>query len=277
VNEKQTEEQKKMQRQMEKIKHKILVLSGKGGVGKSTVAVNLAVSLSLAGKQVGLLDVDIHGPSIPTMLGLVGPATATENGQILPLQIGNLKVISVGLFLENPDDALIWRGPMKIGVIRQFLSEVAWGELDYLVIDSPPGTGDEPLTVCQMIENPDGAILVTTPQQVSLADVRKSVTFCRQLNLPILGVVENMSGFVCPHCGEITEIFKTKGGQLMAGQMNLPFLGSIPIDPQLVKSCDEGRPFIHHFGESAAARAMETIIKPILDLSSNPTPASINP
>ncbi|NLV44906.1 MAG: P-loop NTPase [Candidatus Hydrogenedentes bacterium] len=248
------------------IGHKILVLSGKGGVGKSTVAVNIAVSLMMAGKRVGLLDVDIHGPSIPKMLGLEGSAVENNEGNIVPVELGTLKVISLGFFLRNEDDAVIWRGPMKMGVIKQFLKDVEWGDLDYLVVDSPPGTGDEPLSVCQLLPNADGAVVVTTPQDVSVSDVRKSITFCRQLNMPVLGVVENMSGFVCPHCGEITEIFKTGGGARMANQMGVPFLGGIPLDPGVANACDAGRPYTHHFPDTPAGLAFKKIIDPILAL-----------
>ncbi|MDO9541428.1 MAG: Mrp/NBP35 family ATP-binding protein, partial [Kiritimatiellia bacterium] len=205
-----------MQERLEQIKHKIIVLSGKGGVGKSTVAVNVAVSLTLAGKRVGLLDVDIHGPSIPKMLDLEDTRISVRDEIMLPVEKDGLKVMSIGFLLQNRDDAVIWRGPMKMGVIKQFLKDVDWGELDYLVIDSPPGTGDEPLSVCQLVKNADGAVIVTTPQDVATNDVRKSINFCRQLNLPVLGVVENMSGFVCPKCGELTAIFKTGGGERMA-------------------------------------------------------------
>jgi len=237
---------------MTKIKRKILVLSGKGGVGKSTVAVNLAVALASKGNKVGLLDVDIHGPSVPKLMGVEGvPLRGTEHF-IEPLGVHeNLKLMSIGFLLRGGDDAVIWRGPMKFNVIKQFLSDVNWGELDYLVVDSPPGTGDEPLAVAQLIGNSDGAVIVTTPQGVAITDVRKCITFCRQLELPVIGVVENMSGFVCPHCKEKTEIFKAGGGEEMAGDMGVPFLGRVPIDPGIVSSSDEGKPFMGS-GESTA-------------------------
>ena len=187
-----------------RIRRKIVVLSGKGGVGKSTVAVNIAVALQMAGKRVGLLDIDIHGPSIPTMLGLESETLQGGADGLLPIDLDGLKVMSLGFLLPDPDKAVIWRGPLKMGVIKQFLKDVAWGDLDYLIIDSPPGTGDEPLSVCQLIGNLDGAVVVTTPQKVAAVDVRKSITFCRQLKVPVLGVVENMSGFACPKCGEIS-------------------------------------------------------------------------
>jgi len=255
-----------LQERMCRIRHKVVVLSGKGGVGKSTVAVNLAMALALAGKRVGLLDVDVHGPSIPTMLGLEGAhATGDESG-LAPIDLGRLKVLSVGFFLRHQDDAVIWRGPMKYSVIRQFLKDAAWGDLAYLVIDSPPGTGDEPLSVCQLIGDLDGARIVTTPQRVAAVDVRKSISFCRQLGLPVLGVVENMGGFACPRCGEITPIFQAGGGKRIADDMDVPFLGSIPIDPRIAESCDEGRAFIQKYAASPTARMMLEIIRPVLAL-----------
>ncbi len=252
---------------MKGIRHKIVVLSGKGGVGKSTVAVNLAISLSLAGKKVGLLDVDIHGPSIPTMLGLVNAGVQTDGQNLLPVEIGGLKVMSVGFLLDNRDSAVIWRGPMKMGVIEQLLRDVKWGELDYLIIDSPPGTGDEPLSAVQLVGDMDGAVMVTTPQDVAAADVRKSLDFCRQLGLPVLGIVENMSGFVCPHCGEETPIFKGENGRKMAEAAGVPFLGSIPIDPNVGLSSDAGKPFVYNYGKTETAKRFEKLIEPLLDLS----------
>ena len=257
-------EQLAVDERMRLIKHKIIVLSGKGGVGKSTVAANLAVALMLAGKRVGLLDVDIHGPSIPKMLGLEGERVSASGGVILPAEKAGLKVMSIGLLLQERDEAVIWRGPMKMSVIRQFLRDVEWGGLDYLVIDSPPGPGDEPLSVCQLIPNADGAVIVTTPQPVATNDVRKSINFCRQLELPVLGVVENMSGFVCPKCGELTAIFTTGGGERMAEEMRVPFLGRIPVDPAVGKACDDGQPFIYHYGRTKTAQAFEKITTQVL-------------
>lgn len=262
------EDRRKLQSRLCRIRHKIVVLSGKGGVGKSTVAVNLAVALMLSGKRVGLLDVDIHGPSIPTMLGLEQQTLSNDMDGLLPVELGDMKVMSIGFLLRNQDDAVIWRGPMKIGVIKQFLADVVWDDLDYLIIDSPPGTGDEPLSVCQLIDPLDGAIIVTTPQKVAAVDVRKSVTFCRQLNVRVLGIVENMSGFVCPKCGEITQILPSGGGRCIAEDMQVPFLGSLPMDPKVAEACDNGRVFIHHYGETRTAELMQSIIKPIMDLDS---------
>jgi len=258
-------------RRMCKVKHKVLVLSGKGGVGKSTVAVNMAVSLANAGKNVGLLDVDIHGPSVPKLLGLENQRPAFEGEtEIIPLNFDNkLKVMSIAFFLPSSDDAVIWRGPLKMSLIRQFLRDVEWGELDYLIIDSPPGTGDEPLSVVQLIEDAAGAVIVTTPQEVALVDVRKSITFCRKVGLPVLGVVENMSGFVCPDCGSRHDIFKSGGGEVMAKQMGVPFLGKVPIDPNVVEACDSGKPFCQNYEKTPTAEAFTEIIEPIVNLSAN--------
>jgi len=264
------DEQEQIRQRVKQIKHQILVLSGKGGVGKSTVAVNLAVSLALSGKSVGLLDIDIHGPSIPKILNLEGKTVQAAGDAILPIEmLENLKVMSIGFLLRDSDDAVIWRGPMKYQMIKQFLKDVQWGELDFLIVDSPPGTGDEPLSVVQLLENADGAIIVTTPQEVALSDVRKGITFCRNLNLPVIGVLENMSGFVCPKCGERTDIFKSGGGEQMATEMNVPFLGRIPIDSQIVRACDSGRPFVYHYNQTQTAKAFEKVLNPILELDTN--------
>jgi Mrp family chromosome partitioning ATPase len=252
-------ERQALAERMCRIRRKIVVLSGKGGVGKSTVAVNLAVALSLSGSKVGLLDVDIHGPSVPQMLRLDGARIQGENGSMLPVEVGSLKVMSLGFLLSASDEAVIWRGPMKMGVIKQFLKDVAWGDLDYLVVDCPPGTGDEPLSVAQLMGTVDGAVIVTTPQEVSLLAVRKSVTFCRQLRLPVLGVVENMSGFACPKCGEVVDIFKAGGGEEMAQAMGVPFLGRVPITRAVVESTDAGRPCVYHYAADPAAQAFQRI------------------
>jgi len=260
-------DRQKLESKLCRIRHKIVVLSGKGGVGKSTVAVNLAVALMMSGRRVGLLDVDIHGPSIPTMLGLEHHTLGGSDGEIAPADVDGLKVISIGLFLPSPDDAIIWRGPLKMGAIKQFLKDVAWGDLDFLVIDSPPGTGDEPLSVCQLIGRLDGAVIVTTPQKVAAVDVRKSITFCRQLQVPVLGVVENMSGFACPKCREVTTIFRSGGGRHIANDMHVPFLGSIPLDPQIAEACDSGQAFVRRYAASPTAVLMRTIIQPIASLA----------
>lgn len=263
-SQKEFAERRQLQSRLCRIRRKIVVLSGKGGVGKSTIAVNLATTLMLAGKRVGLLDVDIHGPSIPTMLGLEQEAVQGDEGGLLPVELGDMKVMSLGFLLRNPDEAVIWRGPMKMAVIKQFLKDVVWGDLDYLIIDSPPGTGDEPLSVCQLIGKLDGAVVVTTPQKVAAVDVRKSITFCRQLQVPVLGVVENMSGFACPKCGEVTQVFQSGGGKQIAEDMQVAFLGSIPLDPQIAEACDQGRAFIHRFASTPTAKMMRQIIEPII-------------
>jgi len=254
----------KLKSRLSRIKRTVIVMSGKGGVGKSTVAVNIAMSAMLSGRRVGLLDVDLHGPSVPTMLGLVGQRLEGGENGMLPVEIGGLKVISVGFLLESPDSPVIWRGPMKMGVIRQFIEEVNWGDLDLLVIDVPPGTGDEPLSICQLIPELYGAVIVTTPQKVAAVDVRKSISFCRQLNVRVLGVVENMSGFACPKCGEITPIFRAGGGRVMAEEMHVPFLGSIPIDPMIAVSGDDGKAFVELTEHSPAAQSFRDIVTAII-------------
>jgi len=251
----------KLKARLNRIRRKIIVMSGKGGVGKSTVAVNLAMSAMLAGQRVGLLDVDLHGPSVPTMLGLVGYRLEGGENGMLPVEIGGLKVLSVGFLLQNNDDPVIWRGPMKMGVIRQFIEDVEWGDLDLLVIDVPPGTGDEPLSVCQLIPELEGAVIVTTPQKVAAADVRKSINFCKELGVKVLGVIENMSGFACPKCGEVTPILRANGGRVMADEMGVPFLGSIPIDPLIAESGDDGKAFVESAASSPAAGAFREIVR----------------
>jgi Mrp family chromosome partitioning ATPase len=261
----------RLQERLARIRHKVIVVSGKGGVGKSTVAVNLAVALNLAGRRTGLLDVDIHGPSVPTMLGLEGKAIRGTDEGLIPVDADGLGVISIGFLLESPDDAVIWRGPRKISAVRQFLRDVAWGDLDFLIIDSPPGTGDEPLSVCQLIGAVDGAIVVTTPQKVASVDVRKSITFCRQLGVPVLGIVENMSGFACPKCGEVTPILRSGGGKDIAEDMHVPFLGTLPIAPEIVAACDEGQAFILRHATSAAARDFQGVVEAVLNLDTEGT------
>lgn len=260
-------EQNRIRERMKRIKHKVLVLSGKGGVGKSTVAVNLAVSLALAGKKAGLLDIDIHGPSIPKVLNLEGARVVANGESLLPVEMSpNLRVMSIGFLIQEKDLAVIWRGPRKHHMIKQFLTDVAWGDLDFLIIDSPPGTGDEPISIVQLLEDCDGAIIVTTPQELALSDVRKGITFCRNLNLKVLGVIENMSGFVCPECGHKTDIFKSGGGEKMAKEMNVPFLGRIPIDPKIVEACDSGRPYMQEYRESETAKTFSESILPFMNL-----------
>jgi ATP-binding protein involved in chromosome partitioning len=253
-----------LQERMAEIRHKLLVLSGKGGVGKSTVAVNLAVALAKAGQQTGLLDVDIHGPSVPKLTGLEGQTLHSDGRAILPIKLAdNLTVMSIGFLLGSKADAVIWRGPLKYNIIRQFLKDVAWGRLDYLVIDCPPGTGDEPLSVAQLAGPEAEALIVTTPQELSICDVRRCVTFCRQIKLPVLGVLENMSGFVCPQCGAQIDLFKTGGGEALARETNVPFLGRIPFDPEIVISGDNGVPFAGRNVAGPSLAALESVVEEV--------------
>lgn len=259
------QEDKKIKEQLSKIKHKILVMSGKGGVGKSTVAVNIAVGLSLQDFMVGLLDVDLHGPNVPKMLGArdLKPSRKPD-GRLGAIKYSpNLKFLSIEPFLPSEDTAIIWRGPIKHSAIRQFIGDIDWGELDYLVIDAPPGTGDEPLTVAKTM--PDAyALVVTTPQEVSLIDVKKAISFCQKLKLRIMGIVENMSGFICPHCGKPVDIFKKGGGQRLADELGVRFLGRIPVDPRIVDTGDAGKPLIATYPESITAKAFEELIRNII-------------
>ncbi len=261
----QEQEQKQLNDTLKKIKHKIIVLSGKGGVGKSTVAVNLAASLAAQGHKTGLLDVDIHGPSVPKLLGLEGSPLDEIEGKLIPIRHSDtLRVISIGFLIQDDKEPVVWRGPLKHNAIKQFIKDVSWGELDYLIVDSPPGTGDEPLAVCQLIDDADGAVIVTTPQDVALLDVKKSVTFCSKLSIPVLGVVENMSGFKCPHCGETIDIFKSGGGETMASEMGVPFLGRLPLDPGITSGGDSGNPFSTSETASAAGENFAEILKKII-------------
>ncbi len=254
-----------LNKKLERIGHVFIVLSGKGGVGKSTVAVNLALSLSLRGLRTGILDVDIHGPSVPKLLGLTGIRAGVTNEEIVPIEVfGQIKVVSMGLLLGGNEQAVIWRGPMKANVIREFLQHVAWGDLDALVVDCPPGTGDEPLSVAQLLGKKSSAIIVTTPQQIATIDVEKCITFCRQMNLPIAGVVENMSGFVCPHCGNEVNIFSSGGGEKLAQSYGIPFLGSIPLDPDIVKSGDEEQPYIYFYSKTKTALKFDEVVERIV-------------
>jgi len=251
---------------MSKIKHKILVLSNKGGVGKSSIAVNLACSLSEKGYKVGILDADLHGPSVAKMLGFEGKRLQGSPEGILPMSVSsNLVAISMASLIETSDAPLIWRGPLKMMALKQFLGEVQWGNLDYLVIDSPPGTGDEPLSICQLIPELEGGIIVTTPQGVALLDSRKCVNFLKNLKIPILGVIENMSGLKCPHCGKNIDLFKSGGGEKAAQEFNLPFLGKIPIDLNIVNSADEGKPYIFQYKDSETAQIFNKVVELIIN------------
>jgi Mrp family chromosome partitioning ATPase len=256
------QQENNIKRSLGKIKHKILVMSGKGGVGKSTVSTNLALGLAQRGYKVGLMDVDLHGPDICRMLNLTDRLQGTEkkDGLLPPMLYGdNLKVISLEYMMENRDDPIIWRGPLKIQAIRQFIADIAWGDLDFLVIDAPPGTGDEPLTVASTIKDAK-ALVVTTPQEVALADVRKSLNFCKHVKMEVLGLVENMSGLVCPHCHNIVEVFKSGGGARTATDFNIPFLGAIPMDPKVVLGGDAGMPYLVSASDSPAAKAFGALI-----------------
>jgi len=261
----ETQQEKRLNDNMNKIKHKLIVISGKGGVGKTTVAVNLAYGLAMNKHKVGILDVDIHGPNIAKMLGVEGAKlVSSQSGWIEPIEVlPNLKAVSIAFMIDSPDKPIIWRGPLKMITIKQFLSDVNWGELDYLIIDSPPGTGDEPLSVCQLISDIDGAVIVTTPQDVAILDSRKTVLFAQALKVKVIGIIENMSGFICPHCRERTDLFKSGGGEKSAKELKVPFLGRIPIEPGIVASGDSGKPFISSMKDTETNRVMETISRKI--------------
>jgi Mrp family chromosome partitioning ATPase len=247
------------------VRHVILVLSGKGGVGKSTVSVNLAFALAAHGYKTGLMDLDIHGPNIPKMLGLEGQRLTTLGNMIEPIRVtGNLAVISMGFLLPDSSTPVIWRGPMKMTAISQFLSEVDWGLLDFLVVDLPPGTGDEALSIIQLAPNVRGAVIVTTPQDVATIDAMKAARFVEKLGIPVIGIVENMSGLICPHCREEIDLFGTGGGQKIAKDLGVKFLGSIPIDPELRKSGDEGRPFIIRHKDSPTWKAVDRVMEELV-------------
>jgi Mrp family chromosome partitioning ATPase len=252
-----------LEQTLSKIQNKLIVMSGKGGVGKSSFATNLAVAFANRGFSTGLLDVDLHGPSIAAMVGIDGLLDVSEDQRAVPKAVGeHLKVVSMQSLMKDPDQAVIWRGPAKTGVIRQFIADVAWGELDFLIVDSPPGTGDEPLSVAQTV-NGAKALIVTTPQEVALADVRKSINFCRAVNLDIVGLVENMGPFVCPCCGETVELFKSRGGRVTAEAMGVDFLGTLPFDPNVVKACDEGTP-IAAAGGGSFVNALDQVVRAVV-------------
>lgn len=253
-------------------KHVILVLSGKGGVGKSTIATMLALTLRLAGKKVGILDVDLCGPSIPRMLNLEGHDVHQCPQGWVPVYADkeqNLAVMSIGFLLASRENAVIWRGPKKNAMIKQFLSDVYWGEVDYLIIDTPPGTSDEHLAVMEGLRSyqPDGAVLVTSPQAVAVNDVRREITFCRKTGINILGIIENLSGFICPNCKECSNLFSKGGGEALAKQADVPFLGCIPIDVQLAQCLEEGHSFVEKFPSSGAAEAFQQIGKTLLNVT----------
>lgn len=259
----QQKEEQKLKQQLKKIKHKIAVISGKGGVGKSTVTANLAMGFAMQGYKVGVLDADIHGPCIPKMLGLKGQTlNSNPSGVIAPVE-GRLgiKVASIDFLLQSEDQPVIWRGPLKMRLIQQFLSYVAWGELDFLFVDLPPGTGDEPLTVMQLIPDLDGVLIVTMPSELSEGVVKKSVSFAKQVGVPIIGIIENMSGYVCPDCGKKVDIFQSGGGKRIAEEQFVPYLGSIPIDPSVCTDSDKGFSVIEANKESPTTKALTEVIQ----------------
>jgi Mrp family chromosome partitioning ATPase len=258
--------EKRAQQSLTKIKNKFIVLSGKGGVGKTSVSVNLSIALANKGYKVGLMDVDIHGPDIPRMLGLQGMLDMNENKKLLPKSYSkNLSAVSLESLIPNIDDAIIWRGPMKHSAIRQFIGDVEWGYLDYLIIDSPPGTGDEPLTVAQLIKDAR-AIIVTTPQELALADIRKSINFCKTVQMEIFGLIENMSGYTCPHCDRMVELFGTGGGEKTAVAMGVVFLGKIPFDAKMVRCGDAGTSYQDQYHDSPVTKAFENVAGKMVNL-----------
>ena len=260
------EEETRLRDTLAQIKHVIIVISGKGGVGKSTVSSNLALSLAMKGYETGLMDIDITGPNIPKMFNIEDEQLmANEQKQLIPIIVPpRLKVMSMAFLLPSKDVPVMWRGPIKMSAVQQFIEDVNWGKLDYLVIDMPPGTGDEALSIVQLIPKADGMVVVTTPQQVALLDSRKSVGFAAETKIPIIGIIENMSGFVCPHCGEVTDIFKTGGGEATAKEMNIQFLGKVPIEPEVVESGDSGVPIVLKNPDSASAKAFASIVDKIV-------------
>jgi Mrp family chromosome partitioning ATPase len=258
---KRVEMMERIRKNMDAVRHKVVVMSGKGGVGKTTTAVNLAAAFLQQGRQVGVMDADLTNPNVPKMLGCEQGRVQGDGSMIVPVEAHGMKVMSTAFLASDPQRPIIWRGPIKIGVLQQFLGDVRWGALDYLFIDLPPGTSDEPLSIAQEIPSVDGAVVVTTPQDVSILDIRKSIGFARSLNLKVLGVVENMSGFRCPHCGGTTDLFKAGGGEEAAEAMGVPFLGRIPFDPRIVQRGDEGRPFVLDHGGSEAGKAFEGVVR----------------
>jgi ATP-binding protein involved in chromosome partitioning len=262
----QADQDAAVNKSLQKIKNKFIVLSGKGGVGKTSTSVNLAVALSKKGFKVGIMDVDLHGPDVPRMLGLEGMLDLNENRKLNPMSYSeNLKAVSIESLTGNKDDAIIWRGPIKYSAIKQFIGDVEWGELDYLIIDSPPGTGDEPLTIAQTISDAK-AIIVTTPQEVSLADVRKSINFCKTVKMEIFGLIENMSGFECPHCGKTINLYGSGGGEKTAQAMGVQFLGRIPFDPHVVQCGDSGTSILDTHKDSMVTKAFDHVATKMAEL-----------
>lgn len=264
------ENETKLKDSLSEIEHVLIVMSGKGGVGKSTVSSNLAQTLSKKGFKVGLMDIDITGPNIPKMFGIEDEQLRAENDKLIPVSVSpSLSVMSMAFLLPDKDAALMWRGPVRSGAIKQFIEDVNWGHLNYLVVDMPPGTGDEALSIVQLMPKADGMIIVTTPQDVALLDSRKSITFATNTKIPIVGLIENMSGFVCPHCGELTEIFGSGGGEKTAKEMNIQFLGRIPLEPEIAKSGDAGTPIVSANPDSISAKAFDGIVNKIIKTVEN--------
>ncbi len=265
LTEEAIQEQTKLQNALGNIEHIIIVMSGKGGVGKSTVSSNLAAALAMQGKDVGVMDVDITGPNIPKMFGVESQPIRAENDMLIPVMVPpSIKIMSMAFLLPSPDSPVMWRGPVKMGAIKQFIEDVSWGHLDYLVVDMPPGTGDEALSIVQLMPKADGMVIVTTPQDVALLDSRKSLAFGAETKIPIIGIVENMSGFVCPCCGTVTDIFKSGGGEKAAKELSVQFLGRVPIEPAVADSGDSGLPVVLKYPESASAKAFGEIIGKIV-------------
>ena len=248
------------------IKHRIMVMSGKGGVGKSTIAVNLAYGLALAGKKVGLLDADLHGPSVAKMTGSEGAkASGTEAGKILPIRLhDSFHALSIAYLIDNADSALIWRGPLKMKLLTDMIQNTEWGDLDYLIVDCPPGTGDEPLSVVQLLGSVDGAVIVSSAHDVALLDVRKNLDFAKKLGVPVLGLIENMSWIACPHCGEKVELFSGEGIAKALMDFDVDLLAKLPFDSNITSSCDSGRPFIYDFGKTPSAQILQDFIQGVI-------------
>ncbi len=254
-----------------RIKNSIVVISGKGGVGKSTVSVNLAYGLALSGKNVGILDVDIHGPSIAKMVGVEGnPILAhPETGKPMPVRVhDNLHVMSIASLIEDQDAPLIWRGPMKMSAIKQFMEDIQWPALDYLIVDCPPGTGDEPLSVVQLLKKVTGSIIVSTPQDVAFLDARKTIRFSQSLNVPIIGLIENMKELICPHCGKPINLFSGEGASKAIMDFEIELLGQIPIEIDIPTCSDKGRPFVYDIAKKPAGEAMQKIVDRVIEKTS---------
>lgn len=251
---------KKIEERMKKVKYKIAVMSGKGGVGKTTVSANLAFALAMRNYKVGLLDADIYGPDIPIALGIKEKFPMVMNGAVIPFKAHlGVRAMSIQFLLEEDDTPVIWRGPLVTKAIQQFLSDVAWGELDYLIVDLPPGTGDEALTVMQYIPKLTGVVIVVTPQKIAIHDAKKAVKMAQMIGVPVIGIIENMRGFRCLHCGKITYIFGQGGGEQAAKELNIPFLGALPLDPRIVSLTDEGKPFITNTEEDISKKFMQIV------------------